>query len=498
MKAINDSLQSVKKAVMTMAIAALLSPVCTAVNANEQMTSRDTRIGKLEFERGYPTPQTVDKLYNEIDFQRACQAFIWGLPIVSMKNMEQSFHRDLGADDGNLISLTTFNDLSYGITANATTPYLWGFYNLAENGPLVIVEPAGKAAGFVEEMWQQPAVDLGIPGPFAGNGGKHLVLAPGQAVPESSQGYNVVHSRSNSVLILLRNLETDPSRAQEVLEGFQLYPFAKRSAPEKTKIIPAKGRVWSSNQPRGMKFWQVLADAVNSEPAAERDLFFLAMLKPLGIEKGKPFKPDARQQEILDEAAYVGETMALTTDFAPRSGLGHYADGTNWEIALVTNLDQRDEHHGHLDERAMWFYEALTTSKGMTSSRVGVGSIYLTAYKDSKGDWLDGGQNYRLRVPANVPAKNFWSVTVYHNDTRYLIQNPQQRADRSSRYDMLKNADGSIDIYFGPTAPEGKEQNWIPTNPGEGWFSYFRLYGPLEAYFDRTWVLPSIEKGTLH
>ena len=117
------------------------------------------------------------------------------------------------------------------------------------------------------------------------------------------------------------------------------------------------------------------------------------------------------------------------------------------------------------------FLATIATSEGMTSSRPGIGSTYLGGYRDKDDDWLDGGKFYTLRVPANAPAKRFWSVTVYHNDTRYLIQNKHKIADRSSRMDLIKNKDGSVDIYFGPTPPKGKEKNWIPTNPGEGWFT---------------------------
>ncbi len=463
-------------------------------SSQEKMETRDTRIGKLVFEKGYPSEETVAKLYDEMDFQRATQAYIWALPIVSMSNMEQTYQSSLGAQFGDLISLTTFEDLSYGITANATTPYLWGWYNLEQSGPVVIEEPAGATAGFIDDIWQRPVADLGVPGTFKGEAGKHLVLGPGQAVPADAKGYDVIHSKSNSILILLRNLETDPERARAVLEGFQMYPYSKKENPSKTKIIPAGGRVWSSNQSRGMAFWQVVWKVINSEPVEERDRFFMAMLKPLGIEKGNPLEPTERRKKLLEEAVFVGESMAMANDFAKRDGMGHYAEGSNWDIALVVTVDQRAENYDQLDERAAWFYEALTTSKGMTTTTPGVGSIYLGTYQDKDGDWLDGNNHYRLRVPANVPVKDFRSATVYHNDTRHLIQNEQKRADRSSRYDLIENDDGSVDIFFGPTSPTGKEQNWIPTNLDEGWFTYFRLYGPLEAYFDRGWVLPDIEE----
>ena len=308
-------------------------------------------------------------------------------------------------------------------------------------------------------------------------------------------GYDIIHSKSNYTFILIRVLATDPAQKEKIQNDFQLYAYKDRVKPKTTKVIPIAGRKWRSNQPRGMAYWERLAEFINHEPIEERDRFFTAMLIPLGIEKGKPFTPNDRQKDILEEAVFVGEAMAGANNFHSRFPGALYAAGTKWDLALAHHLDQRAEHHDQLDERAAWYYEALTTSKGMTSSRPGIGSTYLGGYRDKDDEWLNGAQQYTLRVPANVPAKQFWSATVYSNDTRYLIQNKQKIADRSSRMDLLKNDDDSVTIFFGPTAPKGKEQNWIPTNPGEGWFSYFRLYGPLEAYFDRSWVLPDIEKA---
>ncbi len=459
------------------------------------METRDTRIGKLAFENGYPDHETLERLYDERDFQRACQAYIWSLPAISMMDFVLSFQEDLGAGFGDLIHVKGYDDASHGITANATTEYMIGWHDLSLSGPIVISEPAGATAGFVNDMWQRPVTDLGIPGEFAGKGGKQLIVGPGQKVPDNVSDYNVVISKSNYVLYLMRILETDPELREKIGKGMQIYPYMDRANPSKTKIVPVAGRPWSSNQPRGMEYWKRLAEFINHEPVEERDRFYLATLIPLGIEKGKPFQPDSRQKKILEEAVFVGEAMAGANNFHSRFPAGFYAKGTRWDLALAHNLDQRAEHFNQLDERAAWYYEALTSSEGMTSTRPGIGSTYLGGYRDKDDDWLDGAKSYTLRVPANVPAKRFWSVTVYHNDTRYLIQNKQKIADRSSRMDLIKNDDGSVTIYFGPTPPKGKEQNWIPTNPGEGWFSYFRLYGPLEAYLDRSWVLPDFEKA---
>lgn len=490
------------KLVVLPLILALTSAWTTAAQSSnstapswEKMETRDTRIGKLVFENGYPSKKTLELLYDERDFQRASQAYIWSLPAVSMMNFVDSFKNDLGGEFGDFFHIKSYDDASHGITANATTEYLLSWYDLSESGPFVIVEPKGAMAGFVLDMWQRPLTDLGIPGVFGGKDGKHLIVGPGQEVPAGVEDYNVVHSTSNYIQLFERILATDPEVKEKIMKEAQLYAYKDRSNPGTTKVIPVAGRVWRSNQPRGMDYWKFLSEFINHEPAEERDRFFWATLVPLGIEKGKPFNPTERQKKILEEAVFVGEAMAGANNFDSRFDAAFYAPGTKWDIALAHNLDQRAEHYNQLDERAAWYYEALSSSKGMKSSRPGIGSTYLGGYRDKDNEWLDGGKNYKLRVPANAPAKRFWSITVYHNDTRYLTRNKQKIADRSSRMDLLKNDDGSVTIYFGPTAPEGKEQNWIPTNPGEGWFSYFRLYGPLEAYFDRSWVLPDFEKA---
>ena len=200
-------------------------------------------------------------------------------------------------------------------------------------------------------------------------------------------------------------------------------------------------------------------------------------------------------KQVLTEATLVGEAMAKVNDYEKRDmPLAHYVDNSEWEFSLCLDPSQETENYTQLDERAAWFYEATATSKGMVTKTPGVGSIYLGTYKDKDGNWLDGASTYRLHVPAKAPAKEFWSVTLYDVSTRALIDNKTETTDRSSRQDLVKNADGSVDLYFGLSAPKGFEKNWIPTLAGKAWFPYVRLYGPTEAFFDRGWKLPDIEK----
>jgi hypothetical protein len=449
----------------------------------------DTRIGTLEFTHdfanGYPTDATVERLYDERDFQRACQAYLWSLPAVAFTAFQRGLTKGLGARNGQIVALLSYEARRGVLTANATTPYYLGFADLS-SGPLVLEMPARGVQGAINDSLQNA-----IPGTEAP--GKYLVLGPGQKEPDNVTGYIVRRSPTVNIFLGVRLTDPDAESAKEALAHLQMYAYAQRDNPPKTEVLDAGTKAWTGLPPRGMEYWERLNDVIQSEPIEPRDIFFHAMVRPLGLEKGKPFKPDARQTKILTDAALVGEAMAKANTADRRfAGVKYRPDG-HWDFALQLDADDPDAFWNLLDERASWFYEAIGAGPAMAPKRPGPSSAYLSAYKDKAGKWLDGGNVYRLRVPANAPIKLFWSVTVYDVDTRALILNEQKIADRSSRMDLRKNADGSVDIYCGPKAPAGFEKNWIPTVPGKNWFAYFRFYNPTEAYFDRSWPLPDFE-----
>ena len=456
--------------------------------------SYETRIGKLtftqDFANGYPTHETVEKLFDELDFQRACQAFIWAFPHVSMAQWQYAHVEQLGAKNGQIIYFESYEDKVGGLTYNVTTPYALAFIDLAAEGPFVIEIPEGEVRGATHDMWQISFTQLTEPG-------KYLIVGPGQEIPANAEaeGYKVFQSPTNSLLSVTRLITTDRDERMVLLGKINIYPFSERSNPQPRGYITPDGKDWLAAPPRGIVYWERLAEIINREPVFERDRLIMAMLKPLGIEKGKPFNPDERQTKILTEAAFVGEAMVKTNDFAKRLESAHYVEGVQWEYATVCEPNQRAEYYDQLDERAAWLYEAVTNDISMHGQKHGWGQIYMSTYKDKDGDWLDGGVNYVLHLPPNVPAESFWSMTLYDVDTRCIIRNEQHIADRSSQMDLLVNEDGSVDLYFGPDAPAGKEQNWIPTVPDKAWFPYFRLYSPTQAFLDKIWVLPDIEKA---
>jgi hypothetical protein len=450
----------------------------------------ETRIGTLEFTHdfanGYPTDATIDKFYDERDFQRACQAYLWSVPAVSFASWQRGVTQQLGAKNGQIVAILSLEARRGILTANATTPYYLGFADLSA-GPLVMVIPPRGVQGGISDAWQRT-----IPG--TESPGRYLVLAPGQKVPDNVADYTVRESLTFNIFLGLRLTDADPERAKEALAQLQMFPYAQRDNPPKMDILDAGTKAWSGLPPRAMEYWQRVNDVIQTEPVEPRDIFFHAMLRPLGLEKGKPFKPDARQTKLLIDAAMIGEGMAKANSADRRFKDGKYRPDAHWDFALQLDADDPDAFWNLLDERASWFYEAVGAGPAMAPKRPGPSSAYLSAYKDKAGQWLDGGSSYRLRVPPNPPIQLFWSVTLYDVDTRALILNEQKIADRSSRMALRQNADGSVAVYCGPKAPAGFEQNWIPTVPGKNWFAYFRFYQPTEAYFDRSWPLPDFEQ----
>jgi Protein of unknown function (DUF1254) len=267
---------------------------------------------------------------------------------------------------------------------------------LAETGPVVIEMPAGAAAGFADDMWQRPLVDMGQTGPDKGEGGKYIIVGPGQKA-EIPQGAYRAESSTMNVFWGFRALDKDPAKAKAMIKALKIYPLSQaENPPSAARIVDIKGKKWSQTPPRGMDYWKSLHAILQREPVQERDRFFMAMLVPLGIEKGKPFQPDARQTKLLAEAALVGEAMAKANDFEKRLPQAHYADGTRWHRSLVLDPSQRVDNFDQLDGRAAWFYEAVTTSSGMATKTPGVGQVYL-GHLQGQGWQLAG---WRQELPA--------------------------------------------------------------------------------------------------
>ena len=469
-------------------------------SAHAQDTTPDsvkTRLGDLKFERGFPTEETKHKVFDEIDYQRAVQAYLWAYPAVSFESIRLA--AKAGGIDLNDIGIADKYADAGGLwlTANDTTVYGFANIDLGKDGPVVVEIPPGAIVGLIDDFFQKSITDLGLPGPDGDKGGKFLLLPPGYKgeVPES--GYHVLKAGMNNYNAMVRGIlvNNDLPGTVERVRKVRIYPWSERADPKPNKFVSISGLVINTLPPLGMAYWERLSAFINNNPVQEHDRFYMAMLKPLGIEKGKPFQPDARQKAILEEAAQIGDAMGrvMLFDGDERFTNANAFAGTHWNWVIIAEASQETEFYSQVDERLHYTYGAIYTSPGIGVRKAGPGSQYVQTFKDKDGNHPDGAKSYRLHIPADVPAAAFWSLTIYDTATRSMIQNASKDAARSS-YDKLKaNADGSIDLYFSPKAPAGLESNWIETVPGKGFYPMMRFYSPKAGLFDGTWKLPDIE-----
>jgi hypothetical protein len=217
-------------------------------------------------------------------------------------------------------------------------------------------------------------------------------------------------------------------------------------------------------------------------------------LKSLGIEKGKSFAPTAATKQAL--ANSVREAQ-MTLEARYDGGLPSFFDGTHWTFPAPPELIQAaasnfaEPNAYPVDTRGLAYSYAYIGIK-----RLGAGQFYLINIKDKDGDSYDGGKTYRLTVPPDAPVEQYWSVTAYDRQTHALIKNVNRASRASNSAEVQKNANGSVDLYFGPKAPAGTESNWVPTDPARKFELMFRLYAPTKALFDKAWKLSDVEKVT--
>jgi hypothetical protein len=487
--------------VITMAGCAQTS---TQTPTTTQAQTADSRIGKLDFEKGFPTEETTRKLFDEMDYQRAVQAYLWAYPAVSFESIRIATNRDLGADLNDMIIADNYADpKGVWLTANDTTIYALANVDLGKSGPIVVEIPPGAIVGIIDDFWQRSIADVGLPGPDGPKGGKFLLLPPGFQGDAPQTGYHVLQGTSNNYNVMVRGIvqNGDKDGAVANVKRVKVYPLSESSNPRANKFTTMSGKVIDTTPPAGIAYWERLSGYINNNPVQARDLFYMGMLKPLGIEKGKPFQPDARQRKILEEAAQIGDAMGRVMLFEGpdrfrQVGEGLGAEpfpGSKWHWVFQVNPVQQTDTYGQIDERLHYTYGAIYTTPALGVMKAGPGGNYVQAFKDKDGNRFDGGKSYRLHVPANAPAEAFWSLTIYDTATRSMLQNPSNDSARSS-FDKLKtNADGSIDLYFAPKGPAGLEANWIETIPGKGFYPMMRFYSPQEGLFDGTWTLPDVE-----
>lgn len=460
--------------------------------------SVDTSIGTLTYSDGVPTGDTVDTLYDYLDRARAVEVMLNAMPTMSSYALREGQRAAGCADQPNQICIvdTLLDSKGLFLTGNTSTMYAFGFLNLLRDGPTVIELPPGML-GVLDDMAFQYITDLGAAGPDQGKGGKYLVLPPGYDgdVPD---GYFVVQSKTSGVWNFMRGYLTDGVEAasQNIRDNLKVYPLSADANPPEMEFVNISGQEINTVVATDASFYSDLAKVVQEEPAGFLGAERTGQLAAIGIEKGVDFAPDAHMQAIFDDAANIGEGISRAYTYYPRDpGVFMYGPDSAWVLAYPDRNTEFMRGAGtNLDGRTTYHYGYIVVSPAMAARKAGTGSDYAMAMLDSQKQALDGAKTYKLTLPADIPVKDFWAVTMYDTQTRSQLQTDQQFPTLDSYAEGLQtNADGSLDIYFAPEPPEGQEANWLQTVPGKNWFIALRMYGPLEPWIEGAWRPGEIE-----
>ncbi len=495
----------------------------------------ETSIGALKFRDGVPDKATSERLYDNLDLTYAYRAFMDNMRGVSIDALRKGMH-EIGVKDNEVLVFSDLMDAkSLFLTANADTIYVMGSLDLSK-GPVVLETPP-EFLGAVQDAWFRWVVDLGVPGPDRGVGGKYLIVPPDYKGELPDGGFFIARARTNTIVWFGRSFlenHSDPKPVVENIRKFtKVYPYepggvgtpiasflagdaklGRVTEPAPTVFHEGSGKVINTIPPNDWTFYERLNEVVQKEPATSLDPELMGPIAALGIIKGKPFAPDTRMKKIMTDALALANATSRTLFMSPRDPNWFYYPNSSWSnflfetgyqfetpIPMITREGVKPfapTGYRTMDARTYFFYGVTGITPAMAMRLPGIGSQYLLAMADANKNHFDGSKTYKVTLPKGIPEKNFWSLTVYDNMTRSMLDTPQRYPRAGSQSYPSPAAepdeDGSTTVYFSPTQPKDvKRGNWIQTTPGKGWFTILRLYSPLEPFFAKTWRPSEIE-----
>ncbi len=471
----------------------MTTPVPDGIETPDRL---DTSIGTLTGVDGVPDAETTRRVYDNLDRIRATEAFLNCIPIASMQGLKRGLLKHGPANLTAVLFEELMDSRALWLTPNTTSVYMCSWLELGDE-PMVLETPP-NVLGFVNDAWFRYVADFGNAGPDQGKGGRFLVLPPGYS-GEVPDGYHVARTMSFGNWVVWRGFQANGSPKPAVdttKKHFRIYPLSQRDDPPGMTFVNISGTVDNTIHRMDYGYWDELNSTIQAEPIGGLDSETRGLLAAIGIVKGKEFNPDDRMRSILTDAAAIGSVTARALTARPNSELFYLYPGERmWTNPFIDgHYDFLDKGATLLDSRIYMHFYATGITPAMSVKNVGTGSQYAIAYLDKDGCSLDGSKTYKVNLPKHVPAKDFWSFTLYDNQTRSMLQTDQRFPGIDNHAEgLIQNPDGSYDIYFSPEPPEGWENNWIQTDPAKGWNTILRLYGPLESFYDKTWKPGDVE-----
>ena len=472
----------------------------------------ETSIGTLTSVDGVPDLETTQKVYDNLARIRATEAFLNCIPIASMSAMKTGLLKYGPPNTTVLLFEELMDSKALWLTPNTTSVYMAMWVQLPEknNEEPVVIETPPNVLGIIDNAWFQYVADFGNAGPDRGQGGCYLLVPPGYEeakiakLNEEKRGYHVIRTTTYGHWVVWRGFQVDGSTApavQETKQIFRVYPLSCKDKKEERptmKFVDVSGQSNCTIHRMDYGYWKEVNETIQSEPLDGLDVEIRGLLASVGIKKGQEFKPDSRMKDILADAAKIGSVTARALAARPSDKRHYLYPGQRiWTNPWIQGrYDFCLDGERLLDSRIYFHFYATGITPAMALKLIGRGSQYAIAYLDKDGQTLDGSKTYKIHLPPDVPAKDFWSLTLYDVQTRAMLQTDQRFPGiDSNEQGIVQNDDGSFDIYIGPTAPtlslsndKTQKFNWLQTDPTKGWHTIFRLYGPLDGFYDKTWI----------
>lgn len=472
-------------------------PIAHAAQAEQPAPlATDSPLVRQVHSGGYPTAEIVQKTYEDFIYYRAIQAYMMTPPILNTIGMRDGSEATFGRGYNILpIWKDRMSAKTWVPTPNCDVVYSISYLDLKESGPLVVYAPPNVIGMFTDFM-QRTLTDVGAAGPDLARGGLYLLLPPDYDGPRPG-GYYIFRSKTYNVLLFFRTVlqkgpkGPDTTKAVATAEATRVYPLGLPERERPAMKFPNASPVRINMMyPTDFTYWEKLKKFVDYEPVGSIDMNVRGMIASLGIIKGEPFNPSDRIKDILTRAVTEAprQIFALRLNKNAFPANPYYKDRHYISVWGGVDADWNTPTYQNIDTRAAYFQVAFSSAPAMVNDTVGMGSKYPNTFWDSNGEFLNGGNQYKVHLPPNIPAALYWAVTAYNPIDGTMPETSQQFPSRN-QFDPVKvNSDGSVDIYFGPTKPAASpEENWIQTLPNHGLLIAVRLYGAGTEFYDETW-----------